>query len=236
MATITARVYGPLNDFLPAERRGEQARLTVAPHQSCKDVLEALGVPHVEIAQVFINGEKASLDDRLREGDRLVAFPLMEPAPPPADAPRFILDGHLGALARHLRLLGFDAEWERQPEDRALALASAEEARVLLTRDVGLLKRSIVTNGYWLRSTDPTAQLTEVVRRFRLTTLAKPFTRCLECNGELLEAAKQAVRGEVPPFVASTQQRFARCSGCGKVFWAGTHHARLRALCDAVLR
>lgn len=236
MASITARVYGPLNDFLPAEQRGEQLPLTVAAHQNCKDVLEALGVPHVEIAQLFVNGEEASLEDKLHEGDRLVAFPITDLAPAPDEPPRFIIDGHLGALARHLRLLGFDAEWEAQPEDKTLALRSAEEDRVLLTRDVGLLKRSIVTRGYWLRSTDPTTQLAEVVRRFRLTRLAKPFSRCLECNRELVDAPKEAVRAEIPPYVAATQERFRRCTRCAKIFWAGTHHARLQALCDDVLR
>src|SRR5688500_15523090 len=126
MARITARFYGPLNDFLPAQQRGEQLRVTVATHQSAKDVLEALGVPHVEIAQVFINGDEAALGDKLAEGDRLVAFPLTDLAPQPAQTPRFVLDGHLGALARHLRLLGFDAEWTAQPSDEELARRSAE--------------------------------------------------------------------------------------------------------------
>lgn len=235
MGAVTVRVYGPLNDFLPAEQRGEQLTLLAAPHQSAKDLLESIGVPHVEIAELFINGEAASLTDRVRTADRIVAFPVTDVRPDEPDPVQFILDGHLGALARHLRLLGFDAEWTAEPDKRVLAFRSASEDRVLLTRDVGLLKRSVVVRGYWPRSSDPTAQLAEVVRRFRLRDRAAPFSRCLECNGTLAEVSPGSVRAQIPPYVAATQTRFRRCDRCERVFWAGTHHTRLRQLCDDVL-
>jgi hypothetical protein len=49
------------------------------------------------------------------------------------------------------------------------------------------------------------------------------FTRCLVCNALVEEASAEEVEGRVPPYVLSTQERFARCPGCGRIYWAATH-------------
>jgi uncharacterized protein with PIN domain len=108
------------------------------------------------------------------------------------------------------------------------------ERRVLLTRDVGLLKRREVTAGRWVRATDPRRQIVEVARRFRLGPAMAPFTRCLACNGALEPVAKEVVADGLPPHVRATQQAFTRCAGCGRVYGPGTHHERLAALVASV--
>ena len=150
--------------------------------------------------------------------------------PEPLREPRFVLDVHLGRLARYLRLLGFDALYETDYEDEQIAIISRDESRIALTRDKGLLKRGAVTRGYWLRKTKPREQLEEVVRVLDLKGKFAPFTRCMECNGALEVVAREVVAERVPPKVRALYEEFGRCTGCDKVYWAGSHYDRMRAL------
>lgn len=146
-----------------------------------------------------------------------------------------MLDTHLGRLATYLRLLGFDTIWEHNCPDERLATISARERRILLTRDRGLLKRSAVTHGYFVRNTDPRAQLTEVVRRFDLYRLIRPFSRCLCCNTPLKDVAKSEVWDRLPPKVRACCDEFRLCPGCKRVYWKGTHYERMAQLIAQVL-
>ncbi len=55
----------------------------------------------------------------------------------PEPEPRFVLDVHLGKLATYLRLLGFDALFPENYDDANLARISAEEDRIMLSRERG---------------------------------------------------------------------------------------------------
>ncbi len=125
-----------------------------------KHVIESLGVPHTEIGSVTANEAPLSLSGRLSDGDRIEVFPHRLPIF--LEDPRFVLDGHLGRLAAYLRMLGFDTWYDRFADDPALASISSSQRRLLLTRDVGLLKRSEVTAGYCVRAHKPHDQLREV--------------------------------------------------------------------------
>jgi uncharacterized protein with PIN domain len=234
----TVRFYAELNDFLapPMRQRDLTVGFDVAP--SVKDLVESLGIPHTEVDLVLVNGEPATWADRVAPGSRLAVYPVFETLdigpvnrlrPEPLRVPRFLCDTHLGRLARHLRLLGFDTVYGHDWDDRRLAELSARERRILLTRDVGLLKRSVVTHGYRLRSTDPETQAREVVVRFDLAGRARPFTRCLACNGELEVAPPEAVADRVPADVARRGRDLSHCRACGRIYWAGSHHPRLAA-------
>ncbi len=104
----------------------------------------------------------------------------------------FVLDVHLGKLASSLRMLGFDTWYRNDYDDEELAIISATKNRILLTRDTGLLMRSLVTHGYYVRSTNPEEQLGEVLKRFNLCDLIQPFQRCIRCNGNLEAVDKEA--------------------------------------------
>jgi uncharacterized protein with PIN domain len=147
--------------------------------------------------------------------------------PEPLRDPRFVLDVHLGRLARHLRLAGFDAEYRNDFTDAELVSRAAREKRILLTRDLGVLKHGAVTHGYAVRSTRPDDQLREVLARFDLIARVAPFTRCLRCNISLEEADAEVVRTRVPPHVRERHTTFSACGLCGRVYWTGTHHHRL---------
>jgi hypothetical protein len=238
------RCYGELNDFLPEHQRGRTVRYRFTVPGSVKDALESLGIPHPEIDLLLVNGEPAGFDRRLADGDRVAAYPLfrrldisaVSPVhlPLPGD-PRFVLDGHLGRLARYLRLLGFDAVHRSEADDGTLARQAADQDRILLTRDLDLLKRRAVRRGYRVRSTDPRAQLAEVVRQFSLAGRCRPFTRCLVCGEHLAVASPGEAAGRIPPGVAAHQSAFRVCPGCGRVYWPGSHHRRLSALVEEAL-
>jgi uncharacterized protein with PIN domain/sulfur carrier protein ThiS len=201
MKYVTVRIYGPLNGFLPVNRRQVGWSFALGTPTSVKDLVEGLGVPHPEIDLILVNGESVSFDYAVQEADRIAVFPRFKTLdisgvarvrPQPFDALRFILDGHLGKLARYLRLVGIDATCPVDASDRTLADLALREQRILLTRDQALLKRRIVTHGYFVRESDANRQLKEILRHFGPLTLA-PFTRCVRCNALLRDVAKSAV-------------------------------------------
>lgn len=241
MKQVTVRFYGSLNDFLPPERRGVSFVHPLAGPGSVKDFIESLGPPHPEVDLVLVDGQPVDFSHRVEHGQRLAVYPpfsgldvspLLRVGPPPLPEPRFVLDVGLGRLAGLLRMLGFDTLWRNDFADAELARVSRAEARMLLTRDLGLLKRSEVLHGYYPRETDPFRQLVEVVRRFRLSAHLRPFSRCLSCNAPLVEAPPRAVLERVPPRVQASYSRFLQCPSCLRVFWEGSHHARMEALVD----
>lgn len=245
MANLRLRFYQELNDFLPATLRGREFEHSVKGTPSVKDVIEALGVPHTEVDLILVNGRSVDFTCLLQDGDRVSVFPVFEsldirPAirlrPEPLRNPRFVLDAHLGRLAAYLRLLGFDSLYSPEADDAWLAEVSVREERTLLTRDRGLLKRKAVTRGYCPRQTHPRQQVVEVLRRFDLLGCARPFTRCMACNGVLERVGREVVAGSVPADVVQMYDDFTRCTACGKVYWRGSHFARLQALVEAVRR
>jgi uncharacterized protein len=244
MGRATVRFYAELNDLVLPERRFRDSEVEFAGSPAVKDVIESLGVPHGEIDLLLLNGRSAAFGDRLRDGDRVAVYPAFEAfdiadltsvRAAPLREPRFVLDGHLGRLAAYLRMLGFDVLWQQQPTDADLARISADERRILLTRDLGLLKRTQVTHGLFVRATEPEEQLREIVERLHLQRLARPFTRCLRCNAPLEPVELAAIESELPPRVRERVREVRRCGGCGKLYWAGTHHDRMSALIARVL-
>lgn len=235
MNEVTVRIYAQLNRFLPEELRQHAFRRTIDGFPSVKNVIESLGIPHTEVDFILANGVPVDFAYTVRDGDRLSVFPvfrsiditsvtMVRPAP---GSIRFVLDGHLGKLATLLRMSGFDAVYMNDAEDRALANFSADQNRILLTRDRGLLKRKQVTRGYCVVSDDPETQLTEVLQRYDLFGKMKPFSRCLICNTLLEPAAKQDVISKIPELIADCYSDFKTCPTCGRVYWKGTQYDRM---------
>jgi len=222
---VRFRFRGELNDFLPLSRRNIEFDHVAGATDTIKHVIESLGVPHTEVEQVTVNGQALSLSAQLSQGDRIEVFPYSEPVL--LVDPRFVLDGHLGRLAAYLRMLGFDTWYDRFADDPLLAAVASNESRVLLTRDVGLLKRREVEIGYCVRCDKPHDQLREVSRRFALYPQFAPFCRCMHCNGLLYSVQKEEVADLLPPHTRETKNEFSRCSDCNKIFWRGSHHARM---------
>jgi uncharacterized protein len=231
------RFYGMLNDLLAPELRGGQTLpQTFAASPSVKALVEGFGVPHTEVALVVVNSKRATLSRRVCGGDRIAVYPPFRSiAPELGRLPgplRFVLDVHLGRLARWIRMLGFDAVWSNDSRDEDLAATAATEERILLTRDHCLLMRNEVVRGYWVRATDPKRQLPEVNERYHLLPHAEPFKRCLECNAVLEAVAKGQVIA--PERILTDNDDFRRCPGCRRVFWKGSHFQRMSELIAAL--
>lgn len=238
------RFYAELNDFLPPALQQRRFEYVFELNPPVKDIIESLGVPHTEVDLVLINGESADLAQRIEDGDMISVYPVFESLDissivriraTPLRVTRFVLDVHLGKLARYLRMLGFDALYRNDYDDAELAQLSRDQGRILLTRDRGLLMRNMVTHGYWVRSTHPMAQAAEVVARFDLVDAARPFSRCLCCNGLLRAVEKTAIRDRLEPRTARYYDEFAICTVCGRVFWKGSHYERMLRLVRQLL-
>jgi uncharacterized protein with PIN domain len=237
-ARAWVRFYAELNDHLsPGARHHELEREFFVP-PSVKDLIESFGVPHTEVELIIVDGESVDFSRTVRDGDRVAVYPMFEALDVtpelrlrdhPLREPRFVLDVHLGRLAVYLRMLGFDTAYRNCATDAELAETSARERRILLTRDRGLLMRSAVTHGYWLRETASRRQALEVVRRFDLARWLAPFTRCLACNSRLRSAPLEEIAGRLPPGIAERHQDFRDCPGCRRVYWQGSHYDRMRS-------
>ena len=241
MPHATFRFYQELNDFLPPSQRQVAFEHEWRDTPSIKHLIESLGVPHTEVDLILVNDHSVEWDYRPQESDRIAVYPVFESMdvtplirlrPQPLREVRFVLDGHLGRLAAYLRMLGFDTWYQNHVDDAVLAEISKEERRILLTRDQGLLKRSAVTHGYWMRATVPGKQLREVIQRFDLQRLAQPFTRCLSCNGLLRTTPFDEVKDQLSENAARFYHEFWRCTACGKVYWPGSHYQRMTRLIE----
>jgi len=238
------RFYAELNRFLAPSQRQCGFEWLCSQDASVKHMVEALGVPHTEVALILVNGQPVDFSYRLREQDRVSVYPyfscLKADAQPPVSLqppgpPCFIADAHLGRLARDLRMLGFDVLYRNDFSDADIVSIAVQEQRIVLTRDRDLLMRKPVARGCYLHAIASDSQLLEVMARYRLAERIMPLSRCLKCNGLLEPVSRQAVAGDLPEHSGACQQHFRRCSGCGKVYWEGAHVTRMRKRIAALL-
>lgn len=239
MRSATFLFHGGLTDFLPGHPNTVVREFELPG--GARDMIQAIGIPHVEVGRIQANGTEVDFGFTVRHGDRLEVWSRFDQPPSgpmlhPATVPHaFVLDAHLGKLARYLRLLGFDSLHQQDFDDHTLVALSRERARTVLTRDRQLLMRTALINATFVRSEQPRQQLVEVVDRLRLRESIDPFVRCLACNGVVEQAAKAAIAHRLPPTVGANYDRFTRCPDCDRIYWPGTHYERLRGIVDQVL-
>lgn len=226
MGRARFRFHGDLNDFLPRARRGVWLEYQFSGRPSLKHAIETFGVPHPEV------GEPADLSPPLGNGQEVEVRPRRWEAPPDGEW-RFLLDCHLGRLAKYLRILGFDTMYDARAHDAELAEGAAA-GRFLLTRDRSLLMRKQVRLGLLVRGDDPREQLAWLARRLGLWAAAAPLRRCLRCNAVLEPVTKEAVWERIPPKTRLWCQEFVLCPGCGQLYWPGSHYDRMQEWIRAV--
>lgn len=160
----------------------------------------------------------------------------------PDERPRFIADAMLGRLARWLRTLGFDTAYDDGIDDEELVRRAIEEGRHILTRDRKLFEEWRVEVGLVVDAAETSEQLAHVVRAFGLVRPVQLFRRCRECNAELEWVALEEVVERVPDRVVERLRlrasaggpKVSICPECGRVYWEGSHTARMRAVVDRV--
>jgi uncharacterized protein len=230
MSTATFRFCEGLEPFLAKENRNHAFQYTCARAATLKNAIEALGVPHTEVGSIVVNGEPATLQRIVRDGDLIEVFPWKKSGSDPdfGSVPIFLADAHLGGLARFLRMLGFDTLHRNAFDDAEIRRLASEEDRIVLTRDRELLKCREIRRGCYVRALKPEKQLHEIAARYALGPLARPFTLCLHCNLPLRAVDKSMVAHRVPDTVLSIHETFSYCSGCDRVYWPGSHYERMR--------
>lgn len=230
------RFYQELNDYISVRLRKKSFTYEFAGYPSIKDTVEAIGVPHTEIDLLIVDGESVDFTYRMQGGERVAVYPVFEAfdispivhlRPKPLRDTKFIVDVNLGRLAGYLRLLGFDSCYKNDLDDLEIVNRSLSEQRIILTRDLGILKHGEVTHGYWVRNTKPKAQVSEVVKSLQLQNSFKPFTRCAECNCVLNQVDKQSVIDRLPDYIKESHEAFIECEGCHKIYWQGSHYDRI---------
>jgi len=223
-------IAAELRLFLRPGRRGCPVALDGT--SSLGHVVESLGVPLTEVGRLLVNGGSAAPAYRPCGGDVVTVEAVRRPQQ--LASARFVLDVHLGTLARRLRLAGVDAAYLNDADDDALIEQANADRRVLLTQDRGLLHRRALWLGAYVRGARPDDQFRDVLGRFK-PPLA-PWTRCPACNGPLSPVAKAAVAPVLPPGTRRTYQVFSRCRDCGQVYWRGAHSKRLEQIIDSAIR
>lgn len=229
---MRVRVSEELHDFLSRDRKNSLFEIGVKGRPSVGDTIESLGIPHTEVGEVRINGKKVSWTTPVRSGVVMTVRPAKRKV---KGKPTFLLDVHLGKLARYLRLMGFDTLYRNDYSDRRIVALAVRGRRIVLTRDVGLLKRKRIRKGYWVRQTDPRRQVEEISKRFSLSRYLAAFSICLECNGSLNAVPKGRIVRRLEPRTRKYFDRFSRCSRCGKIYWQGSHHEKMRHFIEKMI-
>jgi len=233
MDRINIKFYDSLNKLLKKERRDKELSLELKLRQSAKDLIEALGVPHTEVGMIVIDGKREEFSFILKDGQKIEVYPAFNDVEEPKfqnliNYPKkFILDVHLGRLAKYLRIFGIDTLYENYYSDEEIVKIALKEGRVILTRDRGILKRRVVRYGYLVKSNESKEQLREIFLNFDLLPKIKPFFRCISCNGIVERVDKEEIIEELEPLTRKYYNEFFRCTMCKKIYWKGGHWERM---------
>ncbi|MEU9025113.1 Mut7-C RNAse domain-containing protein [Actinomadura sp. NPDC048394] len=235
---IRVRIADDLLMFLPATRREPVSRVPWDGTSTLGHIVESLGVPLPEIGRLAVRGETVEPSARPAAGDEVEVEPVSRPQPVPLepgqDAPRFLLDVHLGTLARRMRLLGLDTAYHNDMDDPSLVVQANAERRVLLTQDRGLLRRRALWFGAYVRGSRPDDQLRDLLDRF--APVLSPWTRCTACNGVLVPVDKEEIERDLEAGTRRSYDVYGRCAGCGQVYWRGAHGDHLERIVEEATR
>ena len=232
---VRLRFHGDLNVFLGSKAGHAGIERLLAEKTSIKDIIESCGVPHPEVDFILVDDQSVGFDHTVTDDAKVEVLPVENRATARTEKrlqtvgiARFVADGHLGSLTCNLRLLGFDVAYLKGADDSQLLAVMARENRALLTRDRRLLMHAIVQHGYWPRSQNADEQTIEVIRRFDLSELIAPFTRCLRCNAPLEAVAKADIIDKLEPLTKIYYDQFRGCPDCKQIYWPGSHFPKLQ--------
>lgn len=242
---VNLRFFGDLNDLLYSNHHGIIFERTLPEPTTVKDLIEGCGVPHTEVDLILVNGESVGFSTPIKGGEFVSVYPFFNSVDisgmnrlqqTSLSNLCFVVDVNLGKLARYLRMAGFDTAYQNDLDDKELIEIMLDEDRVLLTRDRKLLMHKVVKSGYLPRSSHPAEQLEEVLKRFNLFDVVKPYTRCIHCNGFLERVPKEEILDQLEPLTKKHFQKFSQCPDCGQIYWAGSHRERLHPKLQEILK
>lgn len=145
--------------------------------------------------------------------------------------PTFILDVHLGKLAKYLRRFNFDTAYRNDYQDQEIVEIANEKKRIILSRDLGLLKRKEVEWALFISSDSPQKQLEEVFNRYDLFQYYDGVkSRCTDCNHKLIQVKKDKIISRLEPKTKKYFNDFKICPNCNKIYWKGSHYKKTEEL------
>lgn len=233
-ATLILFIPNELRFFLhKALRQSEFIEYSLSNRKtSIKDVLESIGIPHIEAGSIITNGKRIGFGFHPQAGQVFRVEAVKQPLnvfvpsilrPEPLTEMKFIVDLNAGRLAKLLRMAGLDTAYEPELSDFEIAEKAYNERRIILTRDTDLLKRKNLDFGRYVRSIRPEDQLKEVVDFFDLGRFINPLTRCSICNGILGDIEKNEIIHRFEPRTILYYNEFRICGSCDRIYWAGSH-------------
>jgi len=244
MKTIHLRFYEELNEFLTTEKRKVTFVHSIPVQTSVKDLIESFNIPHTQVQMILVNEEQKDFSYIVQENDRISIYPyfhnfditsiskIHHPLP---KRMRFFVDQHLGILARYLRMLGIDTEYNDNLSGLELVKKSNRENRILITKDHSILKRNDLKFGYFVYADELDSQLEELVLQFKLKDHISLFSRCLECNSKLYPIDKENIEHRLPQKVKELHDKFTICEKCDKIYWKGTHYQKMKQKIEHIL-
>jgi len=232
----TFRYFGSLPELLKRAYRESPTIYRFREHPGVKDAIEAMGIPHTEVDLILANGQSVGFNYQLHHHDAIDVYPpscplpeapLIHLTPTTPNPARFILDVHLGKLARRLRLLGFDTFYQNDLNDAEIMDMALANERIILTCDRGILKHRKVLHGYLVRSDLVDEQVHEILARYTLTEHIRPWLRCMACNGLLETVDKASIEHRLEPKTILYYNEFRRCRSCQRLYWQGSHFEKI---------
>ncbi len=203
---------------------------------SVKDLVESFNIPHTEVDVILVNGKSVDFDYMIKNDDRIEVFPdralcstkkIIPLKSLIKGKPKFIADVHLGKLVREMRKLGLDVIYNNQFSDDEIVEISYKERRIILTRDIGLLKRKKVKYGLYLLNEKTNQQLKEIFQNTKIKTSVNPLSICLECGTKLKRMSKKKALEQLNHFWFEKETLFYHCGKCKKIYWQGSHYKRM---------
>jgi len=237
--------FNELNDFISKRKKRSLIPYRFEGNPTVKNVIESIGIPHTEIDIILVNNESVKFSYHLKNRDLIFVYPfsnylnfsnVIHLIENPLDKPKYIVDVHLGKLAKYLRMLGYDTLYKNSYKDIEIIKIARNEKRIVLTRDLGILKNKDVILGYWLRSQNPKDQLIEVITRFNLISSIQPFHRCINCNGIIKKTDKGSVIDNLNSETIKYSDEFYQCESCKNIYWKGTHYYKMKKFIDDLLK
>lgn len=227
--------YSDLNFFLPYDKKGKTIPFDFKDNPSIKDCIESLGIPHTEVGLIKLKDENIDFTYKVNGADSFHIYPVNYSQEsrestllrPKIKEYKFMVDANIGKMSKYLRMMGFDTYYDLSIDDKEIVEIAEKQNRIILTRDIGMLKRKIATHGYFIRNTDISEQAVEVINRFDLQDKITPFSICLECNSKIEKTEKPKVEKLVPERVYKQFEDFYECKTCNKIFWKGSHYDKM---------
>jgi uncharacterized protein with PIN domain len=243
--TANFRCFGNLPKLLKRRYRRASIEYRFKAHPGVKDAIETMGIPHTEVDVVLANGRSVDFRYQLQPLDTIDVYPVHCAVPAetvlhlcvsPVKPVTFVIDLHLGKLARRLRQLGFDCLYQNDFSDAEIMHLSFDQQRIILTRDRGILRHRQVVHGYLVRSDQVDKQLREVVGRYQLFDQIRAWRRCLACNGLLEIVEKAAILDRLQPLTRRYYHDFRRCRDCNRLYWQGSHFEKINRWLETLHR